>query len=196
MHKFSAKEIKFLEKKLPGRSFIETAKLFNKHFGLRLRYSQIRAACHNRGITNGLDYRFQAGGEPWNKGLKGWSALGTKKTRFKPGNRPTNYKPVGTERINPDGYVEVKIADPNKWMGKHRIIWENANGPVPKGHVIIFADGNRMNITLGNLLRVSRKELAVMNKNGLIYENAEFTKTGKLIADIKIQIGIRKREKK
>ncbi|GHV76492.1 hypothetical protein AGMMS49942_13130 [Spirochaetia bacterium] len=101
--------------------------------------------------------------------------------------------PVGTEVIDTDGYVKVKIADPKTWKVKHRIIWEKANGPVPKGNVIIFADGNRMNVKLKNLLMVSRKELAVMNRSGLIYENAEFTKTGKLIADIKIGIADRKR---
>jgi hypothetical protein len=192
-HNYSAKEIRFLEKYAEGRSFIELAELFNKHFGLDLRYSCIRAACHNRGITNGLDCRFYAGQTSWNKGLKGWSPTGTEKTRFKPGNIPANYMPVGTVRVNTDGYVDVKIADPNKWKQKHLIIWEKANGPVPKGNVIIFADRNRLNVKLKNLLMISRKELAVMNWNGLIYENAELTKTGKLIADIKIGIADRKR---
>jgi hypothetical protein len=109
---------------------------------------------------------------------------------------PWNYDPVGTERINPDGYVDIKIANPNKWKGKHRIIWEKANGPVPKGYAIIFADGNRRNFKLKNLLMVSRAELSVMNKLGLIYKNSDLTKTGKLIADIKLQIGKRKRGRK
>ncbi|GHV93215.1 hypothetical protein AGMMS50268_37180 [Spirochaetia bacterium] len=192
-HNYSAKEIRFLEKHAEGQSFIELAELFNKHFDLRLEHSAIRAACHNRGITNGLDYRFQAGFEPWNKGLKGWSAPGTEKTRFKPGNIPANYMPVGSERINSDGYVDVKIADPNKWKQKHLIIWEKANGPVPKGHVIIFTDKNKLNIKLKNLLMVSRAELAIMNHIGLIFENAELTKTGKLIADVNLGIADRKR---
>ncbi|GHU05036.1 hypothetical protein FACS1894147_10770 [Spirochaetia bacterium] len=101
---------------------------------------------------------------------------------------------MGTVRINTEGYVDVKIADPNKWKQKHLIIWEKANGPIPKGNVIIFADRNRLNVKLKNLLMISRKELAVMNRNGLIYENAELTKTVKLIADVKIGIADRKRE--
>ncbi|MDR0877246.1 MAG: HNH endonuclease [Treponema sp.] len=195
-HKYSAREIRFLEKMLPGRTYIETAKLFNEHFGLRLKHSKIRSACHNRGITNGRDCRFQPGQEAWNAGLKGWSPAGTEKTRFKPGHVPPNYQPVGTERINTDGYVDVKIADPRTWKGKHLILWEKANGPVPKGCVIIFADGNRRNVKLKNLLMVSRAELAVMNHCGLIYDRPEFTRTGKLIADIKIEISNRKRRSK
>ena len=106
---------------------------------------------------------------------------------------PWNYKPVGTERVNADGYVEVKIADPKTWKGKHLIVWEKAHGPVPKGHVIIFADENQMNVTLKNLLMVSRRELAVMNHLGLISTNRDLTKVGKSIADIKLLIAERKR---
>jgi hypothetical protein len=114
-------------------------------------------------------------------------------SQFKHGNIPWNYHPVGTERTNRDGYLEVKIADPKTWKAKHVIIWEAANGTVPKGSVIIFADGNRLNIALDNLVMVSRSELAVMNRCGLIFEDAEMTKTGKTIADIKIKIADRKK---
>jgi hypothetical protein len=193
MHYFSPQEIKFLEKTLPGRSRAETAKLFNRRFGLRLRHSQIRAACANRGIASGLDCRFPAGGEPWNKGLKGFSPPGSEKGRFKKKNKPWNYRPVGTERVTKDGYVEVKVADPRTWKPKHRIVWERANGPVPRGHAVIFADRDRLNVTLKNLLLVSRKELAIMNRLGLIYDRPEFTRTGKLIADVRIAVAGRKR---
>lgn len=38
---------------------------------------------------------------------------------------------------------------------KHRFLWETANGPIPKGHKVIFADGDKTNITLDNLIMVS-----------------------------------------
>jgi hypothetical protein len=112
------------------------------------------------------------------------------------GHKPWNYKPVGTERTNTDGYVEIKTADPNKWRPKHIIIWEKANGPVPKGYVVIFADGNKQNVVLNNLLLISRKELAIMNKRGLIANSADLTKAGLTIADIYLKIGERKKNKK
>jgi hypothetical protein len=61
--------------------------------------------------------------------------------------------------------------------------------------VIIFADGNKSNLKLKNLLMVSRSELAVMNHLGLISGSGELTKAGKAVADIKILIGDRKRKK-
>jgi hypothetical protein len=106
---------------------------------------------------------------------------------------PVTYRPVGTERLNNDGYFEVKIRDPKTWKHKHVIIWEKAHGKVPKGHVIMFADGNKLNVSLSNLLMVSRRELAVMNRCGLISGDKDLTKAGKSIAAIKILIGERER---
>jgi hypothetical protein len=110
-----------------------------------------------------------------------------------------NYRPIGTERDIPystgDVYVEVKTGH-RTWKRKHVVIWEQANGKMPKGHVVIFADGNKRNFDLDNLILVSRAELGVMNRCGLIKKKKELTEAGKIIADIKIQIGVRKREKK
>jgi hypothetical protein len=45
-------------------------------------------------------------------------------------------------------------------------------------------------------LLISRKELAVMNKIGLIFNHRDLTKAGKAIADIRILIAARKRGEK
>lgn len=60
--------------------------------------------------------------------------------------------------MNVGGYVEVKVAEPNKWRLKHRFVWEEAHGPIPPGHNIQFRDGNRQNLSLGNLYMISRAE--------------------------------------
>ena len=52
----------------------------------------------------------------------------------------------------------------------------------------IFADGNKENFDIKNLLLVSRKELAVLNKNKLIKNDAELTNIGVTIAKVKIAI--------
>jgi hypothetical protein len=93
------------------------------------------------------------------------------------------------------GYAEVKTGH-SVWERKHTVIWKTANGKIPKGHVVIFADGNTRNLSLDNLLLVSRKELAVMNKNGLIFPHKGLTMTGKAIADLKMAITKRKRKVK
>ena len=65
-----------------------------------------------------------------------------RETTFKKGNRPHNYRPVGSERITVDGFVEIKVADPNKWDLKSRVIYQEKYGKIPKGYKIIYLDGN------------------------------------------------------
>lgn len=112
----------------------------------------------NRVLQVGERTRFCPGHVPANKGKKQPPHVVEKmrRTMFKAGARPHNYKPVGSERIIL-GYTEVKISDPNKWKQKHRIVWEQYNGPVPQGYIIRFRDGNRSNIELDNLELVSRE---------------------------------------
>lgn len=52
------------------------------------------------------------------------------------------------------------------------------------GHKVIFADGNKRNFNINNLILVSNSEALIMNTNKLIYEDAELTKTGSLIAKV------------
>ncbi|GMO33897.1 MAG: HNH endonuclease signature motif containing protein [Termitinemataceae bacterium] len=195
-HRYTTAEIRFLKKKAPGRSFDELATMFNKYFSHRLKHSAVIQTCSRYGITNGRDCRFHAGQTVWNKGMKGWSAPGTEKTRFKKGNRPANHRPIGSERINSDGYVQIKVAEPNKWKMKSVMVWEKENGKLPKGMIIIFADGNKLNLGLDNFLVISRRELAVMNHLKLISINGDLTKIGKKVANIHMLMADRRRELK
>lgn len=112
----------------------------------------------------GKVHRYKKGSIPANKGKKQSKYMTpeqiekTMKTRFKKGNNPTNFKPVGSKRINVDGYIEIKIKDPNKWELKHRVVWKKQNGKIPKGYNIQFKDGNRQNCSIDNLYIISRAE--------------------------------------
>ena len=200
MHKYSDEEKAFLKASVKGRSYKEITEMFNRRFNLSLLESSVMSTCYRYGYKNGLDTRiyegnkstqFKPGHIPFNKGKKGEYAKGSEKTWFKNGNLPKNYKPVGSERITRDGYMEIKIEDPNKWKMKHVVEWEKINGPVPKGHVIIFADKDKMNFSIDNLLLVSRRELVVMNTRGLVYTSGNMTYTGKIIADLYLEISDR-----
>ncbi len=195
-HHFTQEEFKFIDDQIEGRSSAEITALFNEHFGSDLRATQIRAFIKNNGLESGLDCRFQPGLTPWNTGMKGVVYPGGVATQFKKGHRPANWMPIGSERVNADGYLDVKVADGKKqhnWKGKHVLIWEDANGPVPEGHAVIFGDSNKMNVVLENLILVSRAQLVRLNKFNLIQGSAELTKTGVLIADIHNKIGERRR---
>jgi hypothetical protein len=170
---------------------MDLTELFNSTFGTDVSVSQIRAYKRNHRLSSGLTGRYQPGSTPYTKGKKKyWS--GGEESQFKKGHKPYNYMPVGSERINGEGYIDIKIADPNIWRGKHLILWEQHNGSVPKGHAVLFGDGNRMNVDIDNLVLVTRAQLAILNRKRFIFKNAEFTRTGLILADIYQKIGQRK----
>ena len=123
--------------------------------------------------------QFQKGLVPWNKGLTGYSvALG--RSHFKHGNRPPTWVPVGTERwttppkAKPDAprYIKRKVAEPNVWRLVHRITWEQHYGPIPKGHIVVFKDGDSSNCDPANLACIPRSDLGIANGAGIPYHFA------------------------
>jgi hypothetical protein len=196
--KFTDLHVRFLKKIVKGRKYAELAELFNMELGLSVTGKQISNLCKRRGLANGIDTRFQKGHIPFNKGRKGYCSPGCEKGWFPPGHMPFNTMPIGSERVTAEGYVEVKISNKsgpsrNRWKGKHVLIWEEANGPLPRGNVVLFSNGNRRNFKPENLISVSRRELAVINHMGLLSANKDTTKTGVNVAKLKILIADRKR---
>lgn len=177
----------------------EITRRFNERFGTNRTETAIQLQRVQYGFPTTARNWFKKGHVPWNKGLKGVN-FGGKETQFKPGHKPANWMPIGSERVNADGYVEVKIQDgklQKNWKCKHVLIWEQHNSqPVPPGHAVIFGDGNRRNFDPENLILVSRAQLARMNQMGLIKNNAALTKTGAVVADLLNKIGERKRKGK
>jgi hypothetical protein len=120
--------------------------------------------CKRRGWTTGRNGRFAQGHSPANKGRKGHSAPGSEKGWFKKGERQgvavRLYKPIGTERVSRDGYIERKIHDglplQSRWRAVHLIRWEAENGPVPQGHCLKSVDGDRTNTDPSNWIAVPR----------------------------------------
>lgn len=110
----------------------------------------------------------QKGCIPMNKGLRQVDYMTpekialTRATQFKKGILPWNTVSVGSERTR-EGYVEVKIKEPNEWKAKHRIVWETIHGPIPAGMNVQFRDHNTLNIDPENLYIVSRKDQMMEN---------------------------------
>lgn len=104
--------------------------------------------------------RFQKGSVPLNKGKKVSPEIYAKMqpTMFKKGQTPVNHREVGSERINVDGYIEIKVAEPNRWRLKHRVIWEQVNGAIPKGFNVQFKNHNRKDCRIENLYLISKAE--------------------------------------
>lgn len=191
MHKYTDLQKKFLEKNIKGVKVPELTKIFNACFGLSLKDSQIQAYKKNHCLKSGLITTFQKGQEPPNKGKKGVG--GWEPTQFKKGHKPHNRMDIGSERINGEGYIEIKTSDPNNWAFKHILIWEKHNGLIPKGHVIIFGDSDKQNTNIENLILVSRRQLLALNRNNLMQKDAELTKTAIVITDLLSKIAQKKK---
>lgn len=171
MHFYTKEERAFLTEYVPGHSHKEITENFNAKFDSDLKVSQIKSYIKNHKLSTGRTGRFEKGHVPVNKGIKGKHYPGTEKTWFKKGHNPSNYRPVGSERINRDGYVEVKINDQKTWKLKHVVEWEKINGKIPEKHCLIFMDNNKQNCNIKNLKLISRGMNARINQNG--YQHLE-----------------------
>lgn len=166
-----------------GRYNQELADLFNQKFNTNITSRTIKSYKANNKLNSGLTGKFRKGQTPHNKGKKMPKEVyeKVKHTMFAKGNVPPNHRPVGSERISKDGYIEVKVAEPNKWRLKQRVVYEEAKGKIPEGCPIIFLDVNKRNFNIDNLRCITRSELLYLNCNGLNNSN-EITETGILMA--------------
>lgn len=90
------------------------------------------------------------------------------KSRFKEGNSPWNKLDDGIERIRKVGgrmiwFVKVD----GLWREKHRLIWEQEKGPIPKSMVLVFKNFNSRDCSLDNLMLVTRSENIKRSKERL-----------------------------
>lgn len=137
--------------------------VYNKAFAMQLKKSDDYLRKHVRVLDpkSGESTRFKKGHRPWNHGCKGLS-LGGQETQFKPGHEPHNTKHDGYTRMSKDGYLEMRVKK-GKFESVHRLVWKKHFGEIPKGHAIIFKDGNPLNIKISNLECLSRQELMRRN---------------------------------
>lgn len=149
-------EKQFLINNVHNRTPQELAELFNNKFNRKLTAKQILYFKNNHGLKSGIDTKFK--GNP-------------------------RRKEIGSERVH-KGYVYIKVSEPDKWKIKHRYIYEKKYGKIPDDSSVIFADGNRRNFDINNLILVKRRELLIMKNNHLIYDDKNLTETGILIAKL------------
>lgn len=202
---FTEEQVEFVKKNQEGRYNQELADMVNAKFGTSYKASQISNLKKRNKIGSGFDGRFVSGQEPFNKGKKQCDYMSaesiekTKATRFKKGIIPPNTQPIGTETLDGDGYIYVKVDDkPNggkkvNWKAKHKLIYEQHFGEVPKGYYVIFADGDKRNFEPSNLVIVTPAELLYLNQHKMIYKYSDLTKSSVLVA--RLDTTIRKKRK-
>lgn len=150
-----------------------------------IRPQQIRAFRKNRGWASGQVTRFSKGSAPANKGRRYEEGRGgrhpnARRTQFKKGGAPHNTRGPGHESLGNDGYLWIVTDRRNPWTGastwrvhKHRWLWEQANGPVPKGYALKCLDGNNLNCDPANWELVPKGLLPRLNgRHGRAYDEA------------------------
>lgn len=159
--KYTSEMLEWVQANQADITRAELTELFNAKFDMQLGKGTLAALCKRKGWKSNLNARYPKGAVPWNKDKKGY--MGANATSFKKGQTPKNHRPVGSERITKDGYIQVKIAEPRTWRLKHIVVWEAANGNLPKGHCIRILDGDRTNCHIDNLICISRGANATSN---------------------------------
>ena len=144
-------------------------------------------------VEYGKPYRFKKGEPSPNKGKRQCEFMSasaiekTKPTRFKKGQTPHNHRPVGSEKINPRGFIEIKIKEGlHGWKLKHIVVWEAKNGSLPKGFAVQFKDGDKTNCNIDNLYIVHKGEIA--SKNSMNNYPANLQKLLRLKGSLKREI--------
>lgn len=182
----------FLRDNSQGKMADELTKLVNEQLNTNYTIDQIVCAKKRYKITSGVGPK--NGGTNATSFKKG-SKIG-ESTRFKKGERPLTHKPVGSEYLDKaKGILMIKVAEPNKWVTKNRFVWEQHNGPLPSGYMVITLDGDKTNSDISNLAIVTKGELITLVNKELRFDNTELTKTGILIAKA-INVTYHKRKNK
>ena len=189
--------VAYMKQIIPGHEESEIRAMFLEKFSIELSESQIGNFKNKYKIYSGTHGGcFKKGQVPMNKGKKMSPEVyeKVKHTMFHKGHTPVNHRPVGSERINVDGYTEIKVAEPNKWKLKQRLVYEEYYGvTLTSNDVIIFLDGNKQNLDIKNLYKMTRAALVRYNQDGLYSDNPEQSRAAANVAILKSEIIKKKR---
>lgn len=169
-----------------------------------VKLSNFVSLCKRKGWMTGRTGRYEPGRTPENKGRKGYCAPGREKGWFRKGERRgvarDLWKPVGTERMSKDGYLERKVNDDlplqDRWRAVHLILWEELHGPVPDGHCLKCLDGDKTNTDPSNWEAIPRAMLPRLNgRFGRDYDAAPEELKPTLLATAKLEHAVREARK-
>ena len=186
--RYSAEFIAAAWELVADHSLQETAAILSKRFNREVTFHMLKGLMARNGIKTGRTGLFETG-HSRGKGrtMSAETREKLKGTFFKKGQRSQNWVPVGTEVFR-EGYMLVKVKDGpdlgqwDRWVFKHRLVWESAHGPIPKGGHVIFLDGDHRNCELSNLALVNNAEQGYLTMRGLRSSNAEITRVGVTVA--------------
>lgn len=193
--KYTDEMIDYIRSIAPNTHIKDITDMFNAKYCTNQSVGAIGSMMQRYCIKNGLVCTFQKGNIPHNKGVPMTEETRKKVqgTWFQKGNNPLNTRDVGSELLGADGYLVVKVQETGKrcekWRQKHILVWEQYHKmKVPKGHVVIFLDGDRTNFDITNLALITRRENMRLNQYGYRFTDAKLTETAINIVKLKNKI--------
>lgn len=95
--------------------------------------------------------------------------------------------PIGTERATKEG-VFIKVAQPDKWRRKSRVMYEKYhNCKLKDDEYIVFLNHNNNDFSKQNLIKSTQKEIAYLHNYKTFSTDPELTKLGLLSAKLIIK---------
>jgi hypothetical protein len=157
-------------KKIADDLGLSESSVYNRAFAMGIKKDPVylRSTQFPPGYLGGKVTQFKKGHTPANKGQKMSTDVYQKvaHTMFKKGSKPMNTQPIGTihQRSDKSGkmYLYIKLADSN-WQLLNRYTWEQYHGPIPKGLIVAYKDGNYLNNDINNLMLLTKKENMARN---------------------------------
>lgn len=176
-------ELEWIEqhKELPRK---EAHRMFRETFKrVDVSLANYNGLCKRKGWMTGRTGQYAKDAQAWNKGKKMPFNPNSAKTQFKAGHQPHNTNYLGHERVSKDGYVEISIYDEKmkgnfkrRYALKHRWLWEQKHGPLPKGMCLKCLDGDKTNTNPENWAAIPRAMLPRLSGvYGRGYEQADQT---------------------
>ena len=142
MFRFTTEMTEWIRQNCKGVEWEDVATNFNCHFGLSKTARQLRSHAHDNEIHNGIYHGHSCHHAHW--------------------------RPVGSKRLDKDGYVVIKVAEPCKWRRAQLVEWEKYHKPIDiKTEMLIFLDGNRQNYKIDNLYLIPRRLIGNINQMGM-----------------------------
>lgn len=142
--------------------------MVNTKFGLSISVEQMRSLYYNHGLVSDDPHRFAT-------------------------------LPPGSEHRSGSGGIVVKVSgvgDTAVYVPKHKMIWEQANGPIPENCVLVFLDGDKTNCSLKNLRLVTKQEFYTLVHQNLLTGSPDANESAILIARIRATIKNRSKASK
>jgi hypothetical protein len=202
---WTPRDIEVLAREYPHRPTAEVAALLGRSTITCYAQARVRGlhktpeylASPMSGRVNGKNRstsgRFRPGQRPWNVGQRFSAGGRAQLTQFAKGQKPYNWVPIGSHRVNGEGYLDRKVREGNRgamnWVAVHRLVWIEAHGPIPPGYHVHFRPGRKST----KLEEITPDALEIVTQRQSMQRNSLHNLPPELVELIHVRAGLVRR---